>query len=205
MSRNSDKYAAYAEHPRYGRRPNITGLNPDPLDRGIILHWRDADSHTDGDQPRRIPNTAIVADLDRQTPATMPVTHYFDLERRCRDCRQWFIFFAEEQKLWYEALGFPLESDCVRCVECRRRQRGIARQREVYEELFHVSDRTIEQSLEMADACLSLIEAGIFTTKQAPRVRMLLNAIPDDADVRKHSRFDKLVERVVAVEIRTTS
>lgn len=220
MSRKSDKYADFVEHPRYGRGPRITGLNPKPHDQGVSLHWNTIDheeivaqweavmnepypygtSRSDSGRPRRIANTAIPADLARQAAATVAVTHYFDLERRCRDCNRPFIFFAAEQKHWYEELGFGFESDCVRCVECRRREQGIARDRETYETLFHVADKTIEESLEMAAACLSLIEAGEFTKKQAQRVRSLLNAVPAEADIRKRSRYTSLVERVAAVE-----
>jgi hypothetical protein len=220
MTPNSDKYAEFVEHPRYGRRPNITGLNPSPRFPEVQLHWNTTDHHElvaqfesmtgvkwpYGDagryskRRRRIPNTAILADLSRQTPATSAVTHYFDLERECVDCRRPFIFFAAEQKHWYEELGFGLESDCVRCVECRKRQRGLARQRETYESLFHVVQKTVEQCLEMADACLSLIESGVFSKKQTQRVRMLLNTVPDDADVRKRSRYANLVKRVLLTE-----
>lgn len=215
----TDKYAEFVDHPRYGRRPKVTGLNPNPADCDVHLHWN-ATTHEEivaqyeavigkkwpyGDwssysKTKRIPNTAVVADLSRQTPATVPVTHYFDLERTCRDCKRPFIFFAAEQKHWYEELGFGLESDCVRCVECRKRQHGIARQREQYETLFHVEHRTEEQTLQMADACLALIEAGIFAVRQTERVRMLLNSIPEEADIRKRSHFTDLVRRLLAAE-----
>jgi hypothetical protein len=220
MTRKSDKYAGFVDHPRYGQRPIITGLNPSPQDRDVHLHWNTIDHdemvaqyETVMGEPwpygevrsyakptRRIANTAILADLTRQTPATVSVTHYFDLERRCRDCDRPFLFFAQEQKHWYEELGFGLASDCVRCVECRKQQQGLAHQREIYERLFHITDKTVEQSLQMADACLSLIESGIFTAKQTERVRMLLNSIPGDADVRKRSRYVDLNTRVLAAE-----
>lgn len=219
----TDKYSNYVEHPRYGQGPRITGLNPQPHE--AKLHWN-ATSHDEimaqwerafgkpypynhrsslhRARPKRIPNTAIVADLTRQTPATIPVTHYFDLERVCRDCGRPFIFFAEEQRYWYEELGFGLDSDCVRCVECRKTQRGIAQLREAYESLSHVADKTVEQSLEMAEACLTLMESGVFTGKQTQRVRALLNAIPADADVRNRSRYTKLYERAAAIEQNNT-
>jgi hypothetical protein len=191
MTPKSDKYAEFVEHPRYGRRPNLTGLNPRPRDRDVHLHWNTmehdevvaqfesvigkkwpyGDSSSYSDRTRRIANTAILANLTRQTPATVPVTHYFDLERKCRECGRPFIFFAAEQKYWYEELGFGLDSDCVHCVECRKRQQGIARQRALYESLSQVSNKTVEQFLQMADACLSLIETGVFTKKQTQRVR----------------------------------
>jgi len=114
------EYDGYVEHPRFGKRPHHTGLNPETDFGGdIFLHWH---------SPRecRIPNTAIASDLSRQTEATIPVTHYYDVKRQCRDCGKPFIFFAQEQKHWYEELKFPLEADCVRCSSCRKREQGIA-------------------------------------------------------------------------------
>ena len=162
-----DEYANYVDHPRFGRRPHVTGLNPesDFTTGQPFLHWNATD---------RIPNTAIEADLSRQSRATVAVTHYYDVRRTCRDCGRPFIFFAQEQKHWYEELGLPLEADCVRCVPCRRRQHGIAAKRERYEELFHVPARSAEEHLEMADCCLSLIEADIFDPRQTAHVRELL-------------------------------
>jgi hypothetical protein len=220
MTHEPDKYAEFADHPRYGSWPNVTGLNPQPTDRGVDLGSNASSNEELRERleplfedkwvydylsanirhSKRIPNTAIKADLSQQPRAVIPVTHYFDLERQCRDCDQKFIFFAEEQKHWYEQLGFGLDSDCVRCVPCRKQQQGTAAQREIYESLFHVPDKTETQLLEMAEACLSLVEQNVFTTRQTERVRMLLNLIPEDADVRLESGFVDLVKRVVAVE-----
>jgi hypothetical protein len=110
------EYDNYVEHPRFGRYPRITGLNPesDFTTGKPFLHWNATE---------RIPNTAVEADLSRQSRATVPVTHYYDVKRTCRDCARPFIFFADEQKHWYEELKLPLEADCVRCVPCRKTQR----------------------------------------------------------------------------------
>lgn len=222
MPGKSDKYAKFVDHPRYGRRPNFTGLDPRPTDPNVHLHWNTTsvqelaamfksvtgkewpygDLSSYSNRSKRIPNTAIAADLARQTLATVPVTHYFDLERMCRDCNRPFIFFAEEQKYWYEELGFPLESDCVRCFECRKRQRGVARQREVYESLFHVPNKTPEQLLQMASACLTLVESAVFAAKQTQRVRMLLNQMPEGSDIRDSAQFADVVGRLRALEQR---
>jgi hypothetical protein len=165
--RMKHRYADYAEHPRFGKYPRVTGLNPesDFTTGKPFLHWNAAE---------RIPNTAVEADLSRQSRATVPVTHYYDVKRKCRDCGRPFIFFAEEQKHWYEELGLPLEADCVRCVPCRKRQHGIAAKRERYEELFHRVERTADENLEMAECCVSLIEEGVFNARQAQHVRRLL-------------------------------
>jgi hypothetical protein len=129
------QYDNYVEHPRFGRSPHVTGLNPqtDLTTGKPFVRWNATD---------RIPNTAIEADLTLQSRATVPVRHYYDVRRQCRDCGRPFIFFAREQKHWYEELGFPLESDCVRCAFCHRRQHGIAAIRERYEDLFHVPERS---------------------------------------------------------------
>lgn len=177
MARN-DEYKAFVAHPRYGQGPRRTALNPtgrEPVRPGmsmVKLHW-----HSGPDC--RIPDTAIVADPSKQCFTTMPVSHYFDVKRTCHDCAAPFLFFAEEQRHWYEDLGFPLDADCVRCVPCRKRTQGVARQRQRYEELFHVADPTDDELLEQADCCLGLIEASVFSPRQHERVRSLLRRVTD--------------------------
>jgi hypothetical protein len=169
----SREFLEYVNHPRYGQGPRITGLNPQGDNAGgsVTLHWHSPEGV-------RIPDTAIPAGLTRQTRATIPVTHYFDAKRQCVDCGRWFIFFAAEQKFWYEELGFPLESDCIRCAVCRKKQRGLEEKRQRYEELFHVRDRTVVQEREMAECSLSLIEEGLFGERQLERVRYILKRLP---------------------------
>ncbi len=187
-----DTFADFVEHPRYGRGPRLTGLNPETDYGGnIFLHWHSP-------KESRISNTAIVADISRQTPATVPVTHYFDVSRKCRDCGRAFIFFADEQRHWYEELGFPLESDCVRCFPCRKREHGIALARERYEELFHVPDKTAEEHLQMAECCLALIEAKTFHPRQVERVRNMLKKVRDDDQARE--AVPTLMARVKQIE-----
>jgi hypothetical protein len=189
-----DEYSGYATHPRYGQRPRITGLNPKNDYGGeVFLHWHSADEC-------RIPNTAIPADLSRQTPATVPVTHYFDAKRQCHDCGRPFIFFAEEQKYWYEELGFGLDSDCVRCVPCRKKQQGIARSRERYEALSHTQDKTIDQNLEMAECCLGLVEASVFHKNQIQHIRMLLKQLPSGLGQDAQKKLSELHVRLLALE-----
>ena len=101
--RPRDDYSKFVDHPRYGHQPRVTGLNPDTNYADVFLHWHSGKEY-------RIPNTAIPADLSRQAKATVPVTHYFDVRRQCRDCGRPFIFFAEEQKYWYEELKFKLDA-----------------------------------------------------------------------------------------------
>ena len=165
------KYAEYVEHPRYGRGPVYTGWNPDSsalkafyIENSVGL----------------IAGTAVAADLSKQTPAVFPTKYYYDEHRRCRDCSRRFIFFAQEQKYWYEELHFPLNANCVRCPECRKKTQEIARRRKRFEELLHLSNRSADEMLDMADCCLTLIEEGIFSPQQTERVRAIFNKLPDD-------------------------
>jgi len=120
-----DEFADFVEHPRLGKAPRQTGLDRSQDEPGVILHWRSKPE-------TRVPGTAIEADLERQTPATFPVTHYFDERRICRDCGRRFLFFAAEQKYWYEERGFPLDSDCVRCPPCRKKRQEAIRAHKEY-------------------------------------------------------------------------
>ena len=209
-------YAEYVEHPRYGKAPRYTGLDPNPNSSAVHLHWNTR-SYTQhqlqemerllgwrptfpADGTRIVRGTAVEADLSRQTPATVPVTHYYDIDKICSDCGRRFIFFADEQKHWYEELCFPLEADAVRCPPCRKRLQHIARTRERYEQLFHVSHRSLEGTFEMADCCLTLVEEAIFHRRQTERVRMLLNRVPEERPSER--RFLDLSARVCAVETR---
>lgn len=187
------EYAAFVIHPRYGQQPRMTGLNPETDYGGdVFLHWH---------SPRecRIPNTAIPADTSRQLPATVPVTHYFDAKRICRDCARPFIFFAEEQKYWYEELQFPLESDCVRCIDCRKKQQGLAFDRERYEELFTVPDRTADQNLELVERCLTLIEAGLFHPRKTEYIRMIINKLQPPLLESHRERLENISRRLSVI------
>ncbi|PKN96854.1 MAG: hypothetical protein CVU43_18600 [Chloroflexi bacterium HGW-Chloroflexi-5] len=111
-----------------------------------------------------------------------------------------FIFFAEEQKHWYEELGFGLDSDCVRCVNCRKRQQGIAIARERYEELFHIHERSVEENLEMAACCLTLIESNTFSRARAQQVRSLFNRIRRQRSEDASRLLIDLTSRLHAIE-----
>lgn len=165
---DTSRYSEFVEHPRYGRGPRLTTL---VVKGTVYLGWR---------TKYLIPNTAVKADISKQKPATFHFTHYYDQQRRCLDCDREFIFFALEQKYWYEELGFGFDSDCVRCVPCRQKQQGHEWNRRQYEDLFHTEQRSSDQTLTMAECMLELIENKIFTPKQTQRIRMLLNQLPEE-------------------------
>ena len=174
----SKDYSNFVNHPRYGQAPRITGLNPKNsyLTGKVFLHWHSPNKF-------RIPNTAIMANTDKQVDSTIPVTHYFDVQRKCKDCNKNFIFFAEEQKYWYEELQFPLESDCIRCINCRKNHQHINVKRKYYESLIHIERRTLNENLELAECAIYLSEENIFGKKQLNKIRIILKEISKDHDV----------------------
>ncbi len=187
------RYDSFVEHPRYGRYPHVTGLDPDPADPGVFLHWNATDPaelekrldrllgwHLTFPDKRchRISGTAVAANPSKQQPATVQVTHYYDVERRCCDCRRDFIFFALEQKHWYETLRFPLDADAIRCPDCRRKNQSLARLRAAYERLLQVTARTDEETARLIDVLLTLVENAVFGPRQTEHVRALLKVLP---------------------------
>lgn len=189
MKSDSSKYDEYVEHPRYGKGPLLTGENPQSdFKNGVNLHWHAREDCI-------IPNTAIVADTTRQVDAMFAITHYFDLKRRCDDCNRMFVFFAREQKHWYEILQFSINADCRRCVECRKQKQFVANRRAQYELLLKSDDRSDVDTLTLVDCCLTLIEKSEFGRRSLQTARELLNSVAADSVVRKHATYRSLVAR----------
>lgn len=117
MNEESPEYADYVDHPRYGRGPRITGLDFEEDPERLINFWIFPPES-------RIPNTAVLSNTELQKDATFAIPVYFDQKRMCLDCGRPFIWFAEEQKFWYEELGFYVPTDCTHCVHCRQRRKG---------------------------------------------------------------------------------
>lgn len=65
----------------------------------------------------------IEADLTKQAPnnSYSPPLFYEDISFTCRDCDVEGIWTAEQQRLWYEQWGGPIQSTAVRCRACRQR------------------------------------------------------------------------------------
>jgi hypothetical protein len=175
MGRNrAREYADFVEHPRYGKGPRRTGLDVvDSRDGSVYCHWHSP-------LGVRVPNTAVAADVNRQARATLHVTHYFDARRVCRECRRPFLFFAEEQKHWYEELGFPLEADYLECPPCRKDEHRLRALRGRYEALLGNAQRTQEGTLELVECALALVESAVFTAELLPKLRGLLKPLTRD-------------------------
>ncbi len=133
-------------------------------------------------RPRWIfPESGLQADLTRQTPATVQRDIYYDVVTRCVDCARYFVFYAREQKYWYEELNFPLCADCIRCCECRHAARDIRERFQRFELLRNQDTMTDDEVATLAEDTAILWNHGIVTREN--KARQILNQaakrIPD--------------------------
>ena len=68
-------------------------------------------------------DTAIRADITVQNYSVCPRHWYIDATFICDGCKQEFCFSATEQKYWYEALRFYVDSQPKKCKSCRQYER----------------------------------------------------------------------------------
>lgn len=173
LTEEEDVQFSYAHHPRYGNRPRMSGLNPNAGKRGDpnvrLLHHSGRDV--------RVSYTAIAANLEKQSFSLVPATHYFDARRTCEDCQQPFLFFAEEQKYWYEELGFPLSADCLQCFVCRKERRGIERDRQRFAELHAIPERSMDEELELAECYAGMCEGNSPSNSPGKRLMQIRGQI----------------------------
>lgn len=187
------EYAGFVEHPRYGKGPRFTGVDVvDSPDGRVYCHW-----HSPAGV--RVPNTAVAADVSRQAKATLHVTHYFDAKRVCRKCERPFLFFAEEQKHWYEDLMFPLEADCLDCPPCRKDEQRLRAIRQKYDALLEKTVRTPTDTLELVECGLLLVESVVFSAKLVPKLRGLLRPLMLDAEGPYYTRAQALMSAINGV------
>lgn len=193
MKPSGGEYASFVEHPRFGQAPRRTGLDvANTPDGTVYCHWHSPVGV-------RVPGTAIAADVARQRPATIPVTHYYDAKRACRKCSRPFLFFAEEQKHWYEALGFPLEADCLECPPCRKDERKLRALHRQYDALVARADRSATDTLELVRCALPLVESSVFSPKALPRLRALLKPLLADQSGPCHAEATALLSRINSI------
>lgn len=164
----------YVAHPRYGHAPRLSGRKYD-------------ESHSSWSRQKGIPfisSTAVKATPSRQRSlgwGRYNVLFYVDEVRKCRSCRRNYLFFADEQRFWYEVLGIPMDIHPVRCALCRRADRQIRRMQREYMELVALPEasRSSSQNLRLASLAIALRDAGVFTTKILQKVRRFLKLIPE--------------------------
>lgn len=165
MKKSRIKLKNLVPHPRYGTEVIASGFDLDPSEvrRGF---WQYAHRTI-------FPVSAIPANVRKQNYSVMPRKCYVDMLKQCRQCRRSFLFFAKEQKHWFETLGLYVDADCVSCPECRKSNQELGRRVKRYSR--HIMAPAIEgKELEtlVRDAAF-LVEAGYF--RNLSKVRWLKN------------------------------
>ncbi len=100
-----------------------------------------------------------------------PALVFGPLEKRCRECGVDFVFTADEQRHWYETLGFFLDSTAVRCSSCRTKRRKLEQARRAWELALKAVDSTPKSHLAVVEAGLTLLERG----GQVKREKLLMH------------------------------
>jgi len=160
-------------HPRYGASFIPSGFHAtEDMIRDSYWGYKDE---------RIFPDSAIPAETSLQNFLTFPRPYYVDILKLCRDCKCNFIFFAREQKYWYEELRFYIDADCVRCPECRPKERELKKRFERYSNTIGIEDPS-EDSLEtLVDDAVYLWTRDLIRNENTiRRLRNLANRkIPD--------------------------
>lgn len=163
-------------HPVYGEIPLVV--------RTVTMQSGETREYMGLDPEFRppLPSGAVRANIQAQSPCYgLPRFYYLDESQNCYDCKECFVFSAEEKKFWYETLQFTMDSHAVRCVQCRRRQRRIKGLQRELSRVLAILKRDPKNAYEL----VALAEAT-FTHWELTRTGKLERAV---AAARKASRL----------------
>ena len=147
-------------HPRYGDCVVPSGVTV-PISE-ILSFW--------GYKGETIfPESVIPADVTRQNFTVLPRSYYVDILKQCRTCNRPFIFFAREQQHWYEELGFTIDADCVRCVECRKSDQHLRRRLIRYSKAVSRTDLDDKEFATLIEDAVFLFDVGVLRDEQRLR------------------------------------
>jgi hypothetical protein len=183
-------------HPRYGTRirPSAYAVDAATVQSSF---WRYSSETI-------FPETAIPANLHKQSYATIPCRWYVDILKKCRDCRRKYIFYAVEQQHWYEVLGFTLDSDCVRCPVCRKTDQTLRRRFQRFSNAIGRADLTDGELATLLRDAVFVWDNGLLKKRdKLNRLRNLAHRrIPNDVATRE---IDRLIEQFGEIERRPIS
>jgi hypothetical protein len=111
----------FKAHPLFGEVPLVPHTYQDNAGHTHTLYLWDLDH-----QPN-MPRYAVRGDVRKQNlcfACHAPQYFYVDQHKVCIQCGQDFVFSADEQKFWFETLGFYGTSVAIRCQDCRRKKRS---------------------------------------------------------------------------------
>jgi len=122
-------------------------------------------------------STAVKADTSKQNCSVCPRHWYIDATLNCLRCSNTFVFSAEEQRFWFEDLGFWVNSQAAHCRACRRDLRELKSLRQQYaRDVTAVlgRDANIEQKQRLLKVVDLLDEGGVKLPDKVHANRRLL-------------------------------
>ena len=155
-------------HPRYGSEPLASGVRGISLEEILRGYWAYKIEEI-------YPESVLIADTSKQNYSVFPRECYVDMRRTCRSCKRPFIFFAAEQKHWFEVLRFYVDADCVHCPACRVQRRAAKQAVEHYAELITISQPNQDELQQLVDASVALLSQGILKSRSRSRLGHIKN------------------------------
>lgn len=142
----------FVEHPRYGSVPHASGV--------VVSEEKIREGFWSLRSETMFPESVLVARPEEQNYSVFPRQYYVDVLRECRTCGRSFIFFAKEQRYWFETLKFFVDADCVHCPDCRRESRAVQRRVRRYSDLMKKKSRTQDELEVLVDDATYLFANG---------------------------------------------
>ncbi|MDX2199271.1 MAG: zinc-ribbon domain containing protein [Phycisphaerae bacterium] len=114
---------------------------------------------------------------------------YVDELRQCSQCETLYIFFAAEQRYWYEELGISVDEKPFDCYPCRFIRHEVNERVERWAKLAAGPDLTKDELRNCARQAIEMISAG-----EMPRSEALSSFV---GRVRKHLKGEPIRDRLV--------
>ena len=95
-------------------------------------------------------------------------------------------------------MKFPLEADCLECVPCRKAEQQLQAAQRKYVTLASNTERSEEETLELVECGVWLVDAAVFSKKSLPRLRGLLKPLLAPETGVRHAQATELQARITA-------
>lgn len=165
-------------HPVYGPAPHRTG---EPLPASVLVG-----AHFDA---IIFPQSATPVGVQLRPARFWRSSCYVDELRQCSQCETLYIFFAAEQRYWYEELGIPVDERPVDCYSCRFLRHEVNERVERWAKLAARPDLTRDELRNCARQAIEMIIVG-----EMPRSEALSSFV---GRVRKHLKGESIRDRLV--------
>ena len=108
-----------------------------------------------------VPGTAVLANAGHpERDSYFARAIYADVLKQCAACARPFVFYANEQRFWFETLLLPPDVDCVNCPPCRKQLRRVKAALARYAQRLHVPRLRTKDMKAFVDDVLFLFEQG---------------------------------------------